>query len=147
MVGGGEGMMMIIDSVPRSRWKRDYTVSEIASVIDLRWRKLRELAGVDWSGMKCENRTRQAKTLFIPSLDSRDLLLTVSLSTVSRLLFCIMVARHFSQRVLKAKNRNWTLVSGIVTSYLLSRSRSQSALMIPQCKTLEMQMETESSRP
>ena len=49
-------MMMMIDSVPRSRWNLYYTVSEIENVNDSRWRKLSELAGVDWSGMKCEKK-------------------------------------------------------------------------------------------
>ena len=47
---------MIIDRVPRLIWNV-YIVSEVESVIDFWWRKLDELAGIDWFGMKLEKTT------------------------------------------------------------------------------------------
>ena len=46
--------MMIIDRVPRLRWD---LYCEVESVIEFWWRKLNELAGIDWFGMEFGKRT------------------------------------------------------------------------------------------
>ena len=46
--------MMIFDRVPRLRWD---LYCEVESVIEFWWRKLNELAGIDWFGMEFGKRT------------------------------------------------------------------------------------------